>query len=270
MDTLRRLSTAARRTAKEPQTFIDLWRKAKSRPITALHQRKVDEYPRVAVGLEDALATMLGVAKSDLDPILSRPTFKDVMAALDSYRVPTEGVAMGGPAHLALCYCIVAMTQPEIVLETGVAHGYSTSVILQALHDNGQGALYSVDLPAFRPGVTRLTGEAIPPHLAGSGRWHLSAGSDDRVLPGLLRKLPPLDVAFYDSEKSYDGMLRTWRRLWQQLRPGGLLILDDVDGHDAYFDFCDEVGLRPVVVAKPTSMQLDPSTVWYAGLLRKP
>jgi predicted O-methyltransferase YrrM len=267
---MRRLTSAAQRTAQDPRTLFDLWRKAKSRPISARHSRRVAEYSRIAVDLRDALA-MLSIASPDeLDAELSRPTFSQVVAELHAYTVPTVGAPMGGPAYLGLCYAAVTLIRPDVVLETGVAHGYSTAVILQALEDNGRGTLYSVDLPAFHPGVTELTGDAIPARLKSSGRWELALGSDKRLLPPLLKKLGSLELALYDSEKSYDGMLRSWELIWRRLRPGGLLITDDVNGHDAYLDFCDRLQIPPVVVAKPTDMQLNTANVFYAGLLRKP
>lgn len=45
-------------------------------------------------------------------------------------------------------YMIVRFAQPEVFLETGVFDGESSAVILQALLDNNEGVLVSVDLPA--------------------------------------------------------------------------------------------------------------------------
>jgi predicted O-methyltransferase YrrM len=250
--------------------LLDLWRKARSRPITALHTRRVSVYPSIAVDLSEALSKLSIATPEELDAELSKETFTKLLAELEAYKVSSVGAPMGGPALLGLCYAAVTLTRPDVVLETGVAHGYSTAVIVQAMEDNAQGKLFSVDLPAFHPGVDQLTGDAIPSRLRSSGRWELSVGSDQRVLAPLLAKLPPLDLAFYDSEKSYDGMLRSWELIWNHLRPGGIFVTDDVNGHDAYLDFCDRLQTPPMVVAKPTMMQLDDPTVFYAGILRKP
>lgn len=49
-----------------------------------------------------------------------------------------------------LLYLIVRFQRSKIVLETGVFDGHSSCAILQALSDNGQGKLISVDLPATK------------------------------------------------------------------------------------------------------------------------
>ena len=43
-------------------------------------------------------------------------------------------------------YFIVRMADPEIMVETGVARGVSSWTILNAMHRNGKGKLYSIDL----------------------------------------------------------------------------------------------------------------------------
>lgn len=48
--------------------------------------------------------------------------------------------------HLCL-YVLVRTTKPKSIIETGVAGGDSSALILQALHDNKKGKLYSIDLP---------------------------------------------------------------------------------------------------------------------------
>ena len=47
-------------------------------------------------------------------------------------------------------YGICRRINPEIVVETGVSIGTSSSFILQALEDNKKGHLYSIDLPDQR------------------------------------------------------------------------------------------------------------------------
>jgi len=158
-----------------------------------------------------------------------------------------------------------------VVVETGVASGYSTAVILQALEDNTGGKLCSVDLPAFQRGATSYVGGAIPERLRSAGSWELLLGPDRRVLPSLLKRIDPIDFFVYDSDKSYEGMLHTWRLVWPCLRPGALLMLDDVHAHDAFLDFVDARGLIPLIVSKPTRRSVYQwDMTYYVGLLRKP
>ena len=47
-------------------------------------------------------------------------------------------------------YWLVRIQKPKVVVETGVYRGISSAFILAALHDNGEGKLYSIDLPNAR------------------------------------------------------------------------------------------------------------------------
>ena len=67
---------------------------------------------------------------------------------------------------------IVTLMRPNVVVETGVALGFSTATILAAMRENDQGHLYSVDLPAVQYGHERETGSAVPAELR--DRWTLA------------------------------------------------------------------------------------------------
>jgi hypothetical protein len=47
-------------------------------------------------------------------------------------------------------WTVVRHLRPERVVETGVARGVTTAVLLQAMERNGYGALWSIDLPDLR------------------------------------------------------------------------------------------------------------------------
>lgn len=201
--------------------------------------------------------------------------FRRVLAELHAYETPAAARRMGGGAFLEALYAVVRLTRPAIVLETGVAHGYSSAVILQALGDNGHGRLSSVDLPMFRPGVVGYTGDAVPDRLRASG-WELQLGSDRRVLPSLLKWIGPVDFLFYDSDTAYEEMLHTWGLVWQHLRPGAVLAMNIVHANDAYLEFAETHRLPPVIIPAPKRQgaylrpRTDGERISYLGLLRKP
>jgi hypothetical protein len=69
------------------------------------------------------------------------------------------------------CYALCRALKPQVVLETGVAFGVTSSFILKALAVNASGALHSIDLPpTTRGGADRFVGALIP--LALRERWH--------------------------------------------------------------------------------------------------
>lgn len=133
-------------------------------------------------------------------------------------------------AHL--CYLVCRMLRPSVVVETGVAYGVSSAFLLAALAQNGHGTLHSVDLPPLRRGAARSWGVAVPERLR--GRWILHRGSGRRVLPGLLRELGVVDLFLHDSLHTRRNMRREFETVWPRLRPGGVLLADDVERNRAF------------------------------------
>ena len=63
-------------------------------------------------------------------------------------------------------WCIVAHVRPASVVETGVAHGLTSRVILEGLDRYGSGHLWSIDLPAVDSALHPEIGMAVPEGLA--------------------------------------------------------------------------------------------------------
>jgi predicted O-methyltransferase YrrM len=176
-------------------------------------------------------------------------------------RAEATANSMGGPAEVDLLYTLVRAFRPALVVETGVAAGWSSLAILAALRDNGGGVLHSVDMPYPKRGNEHQVGAVVPEALRGS--WTLHRLPDRDALPSILRTHPVIDLAHYDSDKSYEGRTFAYRLLWRHLRVGGLLVSDDIEDNLAFAEFCASVApLAPLVVAKSKPGN-------YAGLLRK-
>lgn len=265
-----RVVAAGADVARHPTHLPEIARRIRSRATASRYRTKIATYDRNALGVDDALARVLGVDAERVRGMLESESLHQLMDELARFRVPRGAREMGGAAFLEACYALVRLVRPRAVLETGVALGYSTSVILLALEENEAGALFSVDLPVYRPGTSGWTGAAIPGALRASGRWHLSVGPDRRVVPELLSGVGTVDLCHYDSDKSYEGMQWTWRRVWKHLSPGGLLMADDVEAHDAFLDFSERIGAPPIIVHKPRDVGPYPGGKRrYAGLIRK-
>jgi len=146
-------------------------------------------------------------------------------------------------------YLMVRMARPQVVVETGVASGFSTTFILQALEDNGAGRLYSIDLPnsgmRFLP-EGRGPGWVVPERLR--TRWTLILGKTFEKLVPLLEELHALDVFLHDSEHTYEAMTYEYEASWPFIKPGGFLLSDDVGKNEAFTDFCRKKQRIPVVL----------------------
>lgn len=167
----------------------------------------------------------------------------------------TEGVYL---------YAVMRKVRPRAAVETGVANGFSTAFSLLALRENGEGELHSIDLPrevgreyeagTFYEGEGRAglpagsePGWLIPAEL--KGRWTLLLGRSQDELPPLLERLGTIDSFMHDSEHSFDCMWFEFNAAWPRLRPGGVLVSDDVNSTEAFPRFAAQVGREPVRLA---------------------
>lgn len=164
-------------------------------------------------------------------------------------RDPAEPFAAWGAkgALLDVVGAIVRLARPGVVVETGVALGFSSATILAALEANGHGRLHSIDLPAPQWDPDREVGELVPAALR--HRWTLELGRSQRLLPRALARLGPVDLFLHDSNHAYAAQLREYRTAWPALRPGGILVTDDV-WSPAFLEHAAAVGARPLLVEK--------------------
>lgn len=161
---------------------------------------------------------------------------------------PTGASWGGGRDILNLTGAVVLLRRPAVVVETGVAMGFSTAVILAAMAENDEGSLHSIDLPPLQVQADAFVGEAVPHELR--DRWALHVGPSRVLLPGLLRELAPIDLFVHDSDHSYAGQSEEYHRAWPSLRVGGCLISDDV-ANSAFTEFAASVDERPYLIAPP-------------------
>ena len=157
-------------------------------------------------------------------------------------RLYRAGHGLDGDVSLAAAtWAAVRALRPEAVVETGVSRGVVTRVILEAMDRNGAGRLYSIDLPPNDVDPSDHAGAVVSRE-----RWTFLQGSSRRHLPRLLRELGTIDVFLHDSQHTERNMhfeLMTARR---HIRPGGLLMSDDIHENAAWRDAA--AGLEQVIV----------------------
>jgi predicted O-methyltransferase YrrM len=148
-------------------------------------------------------------------------------------------------------YVVCRLVKPQIVVETGVAEGFSSAFILQALKMNNKGKLYSIDLPN-QPGQVlegkRATGWLVPQDL--KDNWTLILGASKDKLPPLLEDLKKIDVFYHDSEHSYENMTFEFDAAYKYLDKGSIILSDDITDNDSFADFCDSVKHKPLSLFK--------------------
>ena len=158
-------------------------------------------------------------------------------------------------SHASFLYVLVRTTRPKIVVETGVADGFSSLVILSALEKNQMGALTSFD-------VHDKVGALVPGRL--SHRWNLivlPSHHRGKAFRDHLATLKPIDVFLHDALHTYGHQSFEYRAAWKNLVDNGFLLSDDADATFAFIDFAYSRQLRPDILVGCRKV---------FGVLRKP
>jgi len=245
-----RVAIGLSRALSQPSLAKELGRKLINRKILdPKHKRRLNEYAQYIVSFEEGISKAAQVSVPEVKEILAEKelerTFVDARKLGVERGIPY--LAAGG--FVQLCYVLCRLHKPEIALETGVAYGWTAIFILTALEKNKKGRLYSIDLPAFALGSSKWSGAMVPDRLR--AEWSIRIGPQAKLLPRLLSELSPVDFFHYDSDKTYQGMITTFRLVWPRMSSRGLMISDDLD-NDAFLDFAESEGLQPIIVIKPT------------------
>jgi cephalosporin hydroxylase len=166
-----------------------------------------------------------------------------------------NGFNDGDAALVRAIWCLVCHLSPSQIVETGVAHGFTSRFILEALEQNGAGHLSSIDLPPLDSTMQRQIGMAVEPHLR--PRWSLTLGSSRRCLATLLEALGAIDIFVHDSLHSERNVRFELDLAWRYLRPGGALVVDDVDSNWGFKSFLDAHPLGRAIVAEAEPVRPD-------------
>ena len=143
------------------------------------------------------------------------------------------------------CWCLVRHRRPSTIIETGVARGVTTRVVLEALEANARGHLTSIDLPPLLPGWDDQSAIAVPHALR--TRWTYLRGSSRRRLPRVLSRVGPLDLFIHDSLHTERNMRFEMAGAWEHLRPGGALVADDIATNSVFRSFAEEANADTLI-----------------------
>jgi Methyltransferase domain len=163
--------------------------------------------------------------------VISELEAKGVRAGPESFKGWNDGDA----ALVRTIWCLTRQLRPRNVVETGVAHGVTSRFILEALQKNGSGRLWSIDHPPLETEWHEQIGMAVDEQ--SRLRWTYIRGSSRRHLPDLLSKLGEIDIFVHDSLHSERNVRFELRSAWAALRPGGAVIVDDIDANRGFHVF---------------------------------
>jgi predicted O-methyltransferase YrrM len=135
-----------------------------------------------------------------------------------------------------LQYAIARAVKPDVVVETGVASGISSTYLLMACRLNRRGRVCSIDID---------NGEYLPPGKSTGwmvredlrANWTLLLGDSKTQLPQLLTEVGKVDIFIHDSSHTYEHMKFEFELSYPYIRSGGLLLSDDAN-FNAAFEEC--------------------------------
>ncbi|HEY8698094.1 MAG TPA: class I SAM-dependent methyltransferase [Rhizomicrobium sp.] len=170
----------------------------------------------------------------------------------------------GDTALVRAIWCLVRHLKPVHVVETGVGHGFTSRLILEALERNGGGALHSIDRPPLDPAIKARVGIAVEERLR--QRWTLLAGSSRRCLPKLISRLGSVDLFVHDSLHTERNVLFELECVWPALKPGGVAVVDDIDTNAGYGSFLQRISTAASFVCEAEPVRPDPRRFNQKGL----
>jgi hypothetical protein len=152
-------------------------------------------------------------------------------------------------------WCLTRHLKPRNVVETGVAHGVTSRFILEALERNGVGHLWSIDLPPLERVWQEQVGIAVGDRYP--DRWSYIEGSSRLRLPKLLSRVGQIDLFIHDSQHSERNVRFELDRAWAALRPGGALVIDDVDANWGFRSFTQAFSGHQSVICEAEPLHPD-------------
>ncbi len=161
-----------------------------------------------------------------------------------------------GPGSGYLCYQVARMIRAKRIFELGSGFGYSTAWFAKAVTENGGGEVHHAVWD-------ESLSEQAHTHLAELGYGEIIHFHVGEAVQILREKPGPFDLIFNDINKEeYPDSLPV---IAEKLRPGGVLIVDNMLWHGRIFDAADKTPAT-ASIRKLTEM-LTTNTDWITSLV---
>jgi predicted O-methyltransferase YrrM len=242
MNKLSKLSLLLRSGCRSPSEFRD--RLETTWEVRWDRMRKAPSSFRAVSQLE-ALDVLEGALARQICPFFQDAELTKIEIEVSSGQETLKKKAPFSLKHNAdvdlarFCYVMSRALAPSVILETGVAYGVTSAYLLQAIEVNQRGTLWSVDLPPLGAQAEDYVGFLVPKSLTSS--WNLRRGATRRLLPKLLPLIGQIDLFVQDSLHTYRTITDEISMVWPFLRPGGVVVADDVGDNRAFGDFAKRV-----------------------------
>lgn len=145
-------------------------------------------------------------------------------------------------ASSMIVYGLTRLLKPQVIVETGVANGHSSFLLLKAIEMNGDGHLHSVDVGKNVGGLID-TGERA--------NWYLHVLNPRNArseLTHVLDSIGDVEMFIHDSDHRYSWQKIELELAAQVLNERGIIACDDADASFAFVDFARRHGKRSLLL----------------------
>lgn len=183
------------------------------------------------------------------------PELAAEIKAMEDY-AKREAFPIIGPAAGYFCYQVALMIGARNVFELGSGYGYSTAWFAMAVKENGGGTVHHV---VWDEELSRMARERLKAMgLEDTVQYHVSEAVQRlRETPG------PFDLIFNDIDK--DGYPESLPVIKEKLRPGGVLIIDNMLWHGRIFNEEDTSVETEAIREFTRAVTMDPD--WVVSLV---
>jgi predicted O-methyltransferase YrrM len=136
-----------------------------------------------------------------------------------------------GPVAGQICYQLARLIGAQRIFELGSGYGYSTAWFARAVQENGGGVVHHAVWDDNLSAMARDHLDALG--YAGLVQYHVG-----EAVAALEKTGGPFDIIFNDIDKQ--GYPASLPSVVEKLRPGGLMIIDNMLWHGRIFDVGDQ------------------------------
>jgi len=147
------------------------------------------------------------------------------------------------PALWALfLFKLIRTIQPESAIELGTCIGISAAYQSAAQELNGKGRLITVEGSEAIADLAKKNIESL-----GLFQTEVLCGTFKKILPGILKKLTPVDYIFIDGHHDEQATDAYFEVLLPYLSPGAILVFDDISWSSGMRRAWEKISKHPAV-----------------------
>lgn len=174
--------------------------------------------------------------KLRIDPAVREIMLRAPFDMLPDFEPPPGSTLRRGrgkdhPRYGRFVYSLARHCRPEYVVEVGTSAGGTAVGWATALKENGRGKLICLDNDTYSKGTyPAIARRNVSRTGVGEDQYELVSGDSKEILPRLAEELEGrVDLYLVDGDHTFEGARADVRNGLPMVKPGGLVLVHDVD-----------------------------------------